>query len=232
MNDSSDVNLTQTTANPSFNWLFAGRNDFLDYWVDAWQRSVLLLDVLRQRGNICAAHNAREAPHVLSFEVEVVVDGRSLPKPVNYALVRIVPPEGTAIDPGKRPFIVFDPRAGHGPGIGGMKADSEIGVALAAGHPCYFVGFLPDPVPGQTIEDVCEAEARFVEEVAKRHANADGKPCLIGNCQAGWQIMMMAAVHPERVGPIMLAGSPLSYWAGVHGKTQCVISAGFWAALG
>ena len=51
-------------------------------------------------------------------------------------------------DPRKRPFIVVDPRAGHGPGIGGMKQDSEIGVALAAGHPCYFVGFLPEPVPG------------------------------------------------------------------------------------
>jgi hypothetical protein len=30
--------------------------------------------------------------------------------------------------------------------------------------------------------------------------------------------MMMSAVHLEQVGPIMLAGSPLSYWAGVHGK--------------
>jgi len=218
MNDSSDIRLTQTAENPSSAWLFPGGNDFLDYWADAWQRSVLLLDVLRQRGNNCAAHNARAVPHVLSFETELVSDGRSLPRPVNYGLVRIAPAKGTAVDPGKRPFVVFDPRAGHGPGIGGMKADSEIGVALAAGHPCYFVGFLPDPVPGQTIEDVCEAEARFVEEVAKRHANADGKPCLIGNCQAGWQIMMMAAVHPERVGPIMLAGSPLSYWAGVHGK--------------
>jgi hypothetical protein len=29
---------------------------------------------------------------------------------------------------------------------------------------------------------------------------------------------MMSAIHPEKVGPIMLAGSPLSYWAGVHGK--------------
>ena len=73
-------------------------------------------------------------------------------------------------------------------------------------------------MPGQTIEDVCEAEAAFVEEVVARHPNAEGKPCLIGNCQAGWQIMMMAAIHPDRVGPIMLAGSPLSYWAGVHGK--------------
>jgi pimeloyl-ACP methyl ester carboxylesterase len=193
-------------------------SDLFDYWVDAWQRSILLLDVLRQRGNNCLEHNARTAPNVLSFNTKLLIDGRTLPRPVNYGLVTIVPPAGTSIDPSKRPFIVFDPRAGHGPGIGGMKHDSEVGVALAAGHPCYFVGFLPDPMPGQTIEDVCEAEARFVEEVAARHPNAEGKPCLIGNCQAGWQIMMMSATHPDKVGPIMLAGSPLSYWAGVHGK--------------
>jgi hypothetical protein len=99
-----------------------------------------------------------------------------------------------------------------------MKQDSEIGVALAAGHPCYFIGFLPEPVPGQTIEDVCRAEAAFIEEVAERHPEAAGRPCLIGNCQAGWQIMMMAAIRPEIPGPIILAGSPLSYWAGVRGK--------------
>jgi pimeloyl-ACP methyl ester carboxylesterase len=199
-------------------WPFFETRNAIEYWVDVCQRSILLLDVLRQRGNNYIEHNARKAPHVLSFEPELVLDGRSLPRPVNYALVRIVAPKGTAVDRRKRPFIVFDPRAGHGPGIGGMKHDSEIGVALAAGHPCYFVGFLPDPVPDQTIEDVCEAGARFVEEVAARHPEAEGKPCLIGNCQAGWQIMMMSAIHPEFVGPIMLAGSPLSYWAGVHGK--------------
>ncbi len=205
-------------ANLPWPRLMPGANDLLDYWVDAWQRSILLLDVLRQRGNNSIEHNARKAPNVLSFDAELVLDGRTLPRSVNYALVRIVPPKGTATDPHKRPFIVFDPRAGHGPGIGGMKHDSEIGVALKAGHSCYFVGFLPDPVPGQTIGDVCEAEARFVEEVVKRHPNSEGKPCLIGNCQAGWQIMIMSAVHPDLVGPIMLAGSPLSYWAGVHGK--------------
>lgn len=199
-------------------WEFFGIDSAIEYWLDGWQRSILLLDVLRQRGNNYREHNARTAPHVLSFGAELVLDGRTLARPVNYALVRIVPPEGTATDPKKRPFVVFDPRAGHGPGIGGMKHDSEIGVALKAGHPCYFVGFLPEPMPGQTIEDVCEAEACFVAEVATRHADADGKPCLIGNCQAGWQIMMMSAVHPDLVGPIILAGSPLSYWAGVHGK--------------
>jgi hypothetical protein len=192
--------------------------DAAEYWLDAWQRSILLLDTLRRRGNNYLEHNARKAPHVLSFDAELVFDGRSLPRPVNYGLVRIVPPAGMRVDPRKRPFIVFDPRAGHGPGIGGMKHDSEIGVALRAGHPCYFVGFLPEPIPGQTIDDVCAAEARFVEAVEARHPDSDGRPCLIGNCQAGWQIMMMSALHPDLVGPIMLAGSPLSYWAGLHGN--------------
>jgi hypothetical protein len=189
-----------------------------DYWSDAWQRSILFLDVLRRRGNEHAEHIARKGPNVLSFEFDLVLDGRSFERPVNYGLVRIVAPPGVVTDRDKRPFIVFDPRAGHGPGIGGMKHDSEIGVALEAGHPCYFVGFLPDPVPGQTIEDVCRAEARFVRRVAELHPDAEGKPCLIGNCQAGWQIMMMSAVYPDLVGPLVLAGAPLSYWAGVHGK--------------
>jgi hypothetical protein len=152
MKGNSGSQVAEKVANLPWPWPMPGANDLLDYWVDAWQRSILLLDVLRQRGDNSIEHNARTAPNVLSFEAELVLDGRSLPRPVNYALVRIIPPEGASVDPGKRPFIVFDPRAGHGPGIGGMKHDSEIGVALAAGHPCYFAGFLPDPVPGQTIE--------------------------------------------------------------------------------
>ena len=78
-----------------------------------------------------------------------------------------------------------------------MKHDSEIGVALRAGHPCYFVGFLPKPMPGQTIEDVCRAEALFVADGRRRAIpTPKASRSLIGNCQAGWQIMMMAAVQP------------------------------------
>jgi pimeloyl-ACP methyl ester carboxylesterase len=193
-------------------------NPWFDYMRDAFERSVLFVDVLRQRGNIYEEQTKRIAPHVLTFQAELVCDGRELEKPVNYVLTRITPPKGVAIDASKRPFIVFDPRAGHGPGIGGMKNDSEIGVAMRAGHPCYFVGFLPNPMPGQTVEDVCRAEAHFVKMVTDLHAEADGKPALIGNCQAGWQIMIMAALYPELAGPIVVVGSPLSYWAGVHGK--------------
>ena len=189
-----------------------------EYWLDACQRWILTLDTLRERGNIHLAQGEKNAPHVLSFEFDLVMNGLTLPRPVNYMLVRIKPPAGKVPDPAKPPFVVVDPRAGHGPGIGGMKHDSEIGVAMAAGHPCYFIGFLPEPAPGQTIEDVCAAEAVFLQEVARLHPEAESKPTVIGNCQAGWQIMRTAALHPDLFGPIVLAGSPLSYWAGVHGK--------------
>ena len=195
-----------TGGNLSMPGLFGSASE---YATDAAQRWVLFLDVLRQRGNAYHEHAAQTAPNVLEFKCELLVDGRKLDRPVNYALVRIVPPAGVEIQQTARPFVIFDPRAGHGPGIGGFKADSEIGMAMRAGHPCYFVGFLPEPMPGQTIEDVARAEAVFLDEVIKRHPQADGKPCVIGNCQAGWAVMMLAAVRPELFGPIIIAGSPL-----------------------
>lgn len=189
-----------------------------EYMVDTMQRTILFWDTMRRRSDEYYEHRAMPVPHVLQFDAELVLDGRSFEKAVNYMMVRVQPPAGIAVDPFKRPFVVVDPRAGHGPGIGGFKADSELGVAMRAGHPCYFVGFTPDPMPGQTIEDIMHAEAVFLEKVIELHPAAEGKPCVIGNCQAGWAVMMLAAVRPELFGPIIVPGSPLSYWAGVKGK--------------
>jgi pimeloyl-ACP methyl ester carboxylesterase len=212
---------TATSASP-----LAVFGPAMEYMIDAAQRSVLFWDVMRQRGNQYREHLAETAPHVLHYQVELLIDGRTLDRPVNYALVRVVPPPGVELDPTRRPFVIVDPRAGHGPGIGGFKADSEIGVAFNAGHPCYFIGFLPDPVPGQTIEDIARAEAVFLEKVIDLHPEADDKPCVIGNCQAGWAVMMLAAIRPELFGPLIIAGSPLSYWAGVRGKNPMRYSGG------
>ena len=192
--------------------------DAFEYGVDAMQRWVLYLDVMRRRGEQFIEHAQHGKPPVLDFAHEMVMDGRRLPRPCNYLLLRILPDREVGTDPAKRPFVIVDPRAGHGPGIGGFKPDSQIGAALRAGHPCYFIGFTPDPVPGQTLADVGAAEAAFIEHVGKLHAQADGKPCVIGNCQAGWAIMALSAVRPDLMGPLIIAGSPLSYWAGVKGR--------------
>src|SRR5579875_2262568 len=149
------------------------------YLADAAQRTLLFCDVLRKRGNNFLEHAARGEPPVLRFDHETLIDGRTLDRPCNYALLRILPPTGVAVDPAKRPIVIVDPRAGHGPGVGGFKLDSEVGFALRAGHPVYFISFYPEPVPGQTLLDIGDAESRFLEEVGHRHPRAPGKPCVI-----------------------------------------------------
>ena len=190
--------------------------DWWQYNVDFVQRSILFWDTLRQRGNNWIAHEAAGKPPVLAYKYEMLCDGRTFERRVNHALVRIVPPAGVDVDDKLRPYIIIDPRAGHGPGIGGFKEDSEVGVALKAGHPVYFVIFFPDPEPGQTLADVTDAEAEFVRIVAERHPDS-AKPVLVGNCQGGWAVMMLAAARPEIAGPLVINGAPMSYWAGNDG---------------
>jgi pimeloyl-ACP methyl ester carboxylesterase len=193
--------------------------EFAKYATDAAQRTLLFWATLKQRGDNFLAQSAEGLKPVLHFEHEVVLDARQFDKPVNYALLRIVPPAGVKVDAKKRPYVIIDPRAGHGPGIGGFKDDSQVGVALRAGHPVYFVIFFRDPEPGQTLLDVCEAERRFVQEVRRLHP-ASAKPAIVGNCQGGWAAMMLAAAHPEDAGPIVINGSPMSYWSGAWSEGE------------
>ena len=187
--------------------------DWYAYATDAAQRSILFWDTMRRRGNDFIEHTRQGLPPVLHFDYETVVDGRTLARPVNYALVRIIPPAGVIVDPKRRPYIIIDPRAGHGPGIGGFKDDSQVGVALREGHPVYFVIFFRDPEPGQTLLDVCEAEKQFVRKVRELHPQSS-KPAIVGNCQGGWAAMMLAASDPHDTGPIVINGAPMSYWGG------------------
>lgn len=78
-------------------------NPALAYRVDATQRQVLFWATPRQRGEKYRARSSKAAPPVLDFAIELVID-RGTPKwPVNYVLVRVVPPEGTKIDRTRRP---------------------------------------------------------------------------------------------------------------------------------
>lgn len=225
----------ETTAKADLMW---GSQAF-DYMVDRTQRTILFLDILRKRGNNYLTHLKKGQPAILIFEHKEVMNGRTFPRPVNYSLVRILnrrkkKRENTAepnrerrrTEEGKnlgndgfpgRPIVVIDPRAGHGPGIGGSKLNSQIGVALDYGHPVYFITFFTDPEPGQTISDVHNAEICFLEEIVKRHPDAP-KPAVIGNCQAGWATALIGADRPDLTGPMVLNGSPLSYWGGVEGS--------------
>ncbi|MEL6336073.1 MAG: DUF3141 domain-containing protein [Pseudomonadota bacterium] len=211
-----------------------------DYLRDVAERFVLTLDVLRERGDIFIEHEDAGCPPVLVYDYETVVDGGTLPNPCNYHLLKILPPEGMEIMEWKRPYIIIDPRAGHGGGIGGFKPDSQVGVALSDGHPVYFVSFGRDPEPGQTLADVCRAEAAFVREVMRRHPESS-KPVVIGNCQGGWATLILGAMNPDITGPLVLNGSPVATWSGEVGVNPMRYNGGvlggtwqpmFWSDLG
>jgi len=190
---------------------------YSDYLRDASERQALFLDALRHRGNIYLEHAKAGMPPVLDFKYEVIMDGHEMSPPVNYMLLKITPPENTEIFDDRAPIIIVDPRAGHGAGIGGFKPESQVGDGFNDGHQVYFVAFRQMPVAGQTLADVRDAEIQFVQEVIRRHPNAP-KPILIGNCQGGWASMLVAAKAPNLLGPIVLNGSPMSYWAGKRGE--------------
>jgi pimeloyl-ACP methyl ester carboxylesterase len=193
--------------------------NWVQYSIDTVQRSVLFWDTLRRRGNNFIAHDRAGKPPLLHFKYKVLLDARKFKRPVNYALLEIIPPRGVTVDPKRRPYMIIDPRAGHGPGVGGFKDDSGVGVALRAGHPVYFVMFYPDPEPEQTPLDVCAAEQQFVHKVRELHPDSP-KPVVVGNCQGGWAAMMLAASDPELTGPIVINGAPMSYWAGAWSEGQ------------
>ena len=197
------------------------------YMVDAVQRGVLTLDVLRQWSDMNSAvqDNGADPAHVLIYENEIVMRGRDLPQPCNYFLLRIKPTADHEILEWKRPYVIIDPRAGHGPGIGGFKRDSQVGVALADGHPVYFISFSQEPEPGQTLAAVTHAEAAFLRHIRELHPESPA-PIVVGNCQGGWATAILAATHPDLAGPIVLNGAPMSYWSGKLGQDPMRYSGG------
>ena len=57
----------------------------VDYATDAFQRSVLFMDIMRKRGNIYFDHKKNNKPPVLTFDYDLILDGRSLERPVNFS---------------------------------------------------------------------------------------------------------------------------------------------------
>ena len=189
------------------------------YLLDAVQRTVLFWDVLRQRGNQYLEHMAQQAPHVLQFEAELVrrrpqaaAAGQLRPGPDHAAGRRHGRAAQAAVRRG-RP--ARRPRARHRR-LQGRQRDRR----GAGRRPSLLLRRLPARArcPARRSRTSWTPRPRSSSEVIELHPEAEGKPVVIGNCQGGWAVMMVAATRPELFGPIIVAGAPLSYWAGVRGK--------------
>ncbi|MEC4718093.1 DUF3141 domain-containing protein [Noviherbaspirillum sp. CPCC 100848] len=207
--------------------------DASQYQLDFFQRSIMFFDTLRERADNMFAHESAGMPPPLDFDYETILDARHFDTPANYALLRITRCRDhfakEYVGEEKPPVIIIDPRAGHGPGIGGSKHDSEVGISLHEGHPTYFVIFFPLPCENQTLVHVLKALRRFADEVAQRHGGKS--PILYGNCQAGWAAMLLAADCDQLTGPIVLNGSPLSYWSGASGVNPMRLAGGLMGGM-
>lgn len=209
--------------------------DWLTYSSNSTTRLLQTADILRERGDIFIEHEKAGCPPVLDYDYDVVMDASSFDnRPCNYVLLKILPPKGVQTCDEKRPYVIIDPRAGHGGGIGGFKSDSQVGVALADGHPVYFIAFKRAPEPSQSISDITHAEGEFIREIQRLHPQSEA-PVIIGNCQGGWATLILAATNPEITGPIVLNGAPVSAWSGLVGtnpmRYKAGIYGGTWQAM-
>lgn len=223
------INSWQKTYSPDRLW-----KEWLSYSADSSKRLLQTVDVLKERGDVFLEHELAGCPPVLDYDYQVIMDASKFERPCNYVLLRIESPKGIITDEDKRPYIIIDPRAGHGAGIGGFKHESQVGVALKQGHPVYFVAFKRLPEPTQTIADITYAEGKFVREVEKRHPVAQA-PVIIGNCQGGWAALILAATNSDITGPIVLNGAPVSAWSGEVGvnpmRYKAGVNGGTWLSM-
>jgi poly(3-hydroxyalkanoate) synthetase len=109
------------------------------------------------------------------------------------------------------PTLVLPPQAGHDSCIVDYSAaQSQMRTIVAAGLEralsLDWVSATSDTA-GASIED-------YMDVVDRAVAHCGGRVNLIGDCQGGWLATIYAAVHPERVNTLTIAGAPIDFHAG------------------
>jgi len=132
------------------------------------------------------------------------------------------------------PTLVLPPQAGHDSCIVDYSAEqSQMRTIVEAGLERAFsldwVGATPE-TKNASIEDYMDVVDRAIE-------HCGGRVNLIGDCQGGWLATIYAALHPERINTLTLAGAPIDFHAGepvIHEVLRRVAPAGdlrFYEAL-
>jgi poly(3-hydroxyalkanoate) synthetase len=109
------------------------------------------------------------------------------------------------------PTLVLPPQAGHDSCIVDYSSEqSQMRAIVAAGLEraltLDWIGATQDTADA-SIDDYLEVIDRAVE-------HCGGRVNLIGDCQGGWLATIYAALNPERVNTLTLAGAPIDFHAG------------------
>jgi poly(3-hydroxybutyrate) depolymerase len=117
----------------------------------------------------------------------------------------------TSRTPGLVPTLVLPPQAGHDSCIVDYSADqSQMQAILSSGLEralsLDWIG-ATDETKNASVEDYLDVIHRAVE-------HCGGRVNLIGDCQGGWLATIYAALHPEQINTLTLAGAPIDFQAG------------------
>jgi poly(3-hydroxybutyrate) depolymerase len=122
------------------------------------------------------------------------------------------------------PTLVLPPQAGHDSCIVDYSsAQSQMQTILASGlerlYALDWVGVTQETKDATITDYLAEVDA------AVQEAGGSGRVNLVGDCQGGWLATIYAALHPERVNTLTIAGAPIDFHAGgavIHDSVQAL----------
>jgi poly(3-hydroxybutyrate) depolymerase len=171
----------------------------LDYWTGALRRGDTPLDVATDFGRFWRETTSRRPPRWASPS-RVVLQS-------DLARLR----DCSKGDDDVVPTLVFPPQAGHDSCIVDFSAEqSQVKTIRAAGLTKLFTldwKGATQATKDASIEDYLGFAERAVEHI--------GAPVnLVGDCQGGWLAAIYAALHPEQVNTLTIAGAPIDFHGG------------------
>jgi poly(3-hydroxybutyrate) depolymerase len=122
------------------------------------------------------------------------------------------------------PTLVLPPQAGHDSCIVDYStAQSQMQTILAAGlerlYAMDWIGVTQETKDATITDYLAEVHA------AVQEAGRGGRVNLVGDCQGGWLATIYAALHPDRVNTLTIAGAPIDFHAGgavIHESVQAL----------
>jgi poly(3-hydroxybutyrate) depolymerase len=110
------------------------------------------------------------------------------------------------------PTLLFPPLAGHASCIIDKRSQSQVQLCVTTGLTKLY-SF--DWLSATAAKDTTEADRLdFITRAVDLIAGPEGTVNIAGNCQGGWEAALWAAMHPQRVNTLTVAGAPIDTSAG------------------
>ena len=111
------------------------------------------------------------------------------------------------------PTLLFPPLAGHASCIIDKKGQSQVQLCVTMGlAKLYSFDWLSATT---ATKDITEADRLdFITRAVDLITGLEGTVNLVGDCQGGWEAALWAALHPDRVNTLIVAGAPIDTSAG------------------